>query len=84
MTVYRDAEIRKGGNPIRVNVEVDVSIRMDTESVEWQGTLHPPNNIGLVLGETYTIRAGLRETLAVNGRSKPICRWGFVNKQMSH
>ena len=55
MGVYQNAEIRKGGNTIRVNVSVDANIPLATGVVEWGGTLNPPNNIGLVLGETYTL-----------------------------
>jgi hypothetical protein len=55
MAVYQNAEIRKGGNTIRVNVSVDAYIPLATELVEWDGKLLPPNNIGLVLGETYML-----------------------------
>ena len=57
MALYRDAEIRKGGNRVRMNLMVDAYayVRMVTGRAEWEGTLHPPNNIGLTLSESYTL-----------------------------
>jgi len=55
VALYKNAEIRKGGNTIRANVVVDTYVPLTTASVEWGGTLHPPNNTGLALGESYTL-----------------------------
>ncbi len=55
MAVYENAEIRQGGNVIRVNVDLDASFPLATGSAEWRGTLQPPNNTGLALGESYTL-----------------------------
>jgi hypothetical protein len=58
MTVSKNAEIRQGGNVIRVNVEVDGFVAITGPSAgkyQWSGVLRPPNNIGLIRGETYTL-----------------------------
>lgn len=58
MAVHENAEIRKGGNAIRVNVVVDGFVPVTGPAagkVEWSGVLLPPNNTGLALGESYTL-----------------------------
>lgn len=58
MAVYKNAEIRRSGHVIRVNVEVDGFVPVTGPSagkVEWGGVLRPPNNIGLALDESYTL-----------------------------
>lgn len=58
MAVLKNAEIRHGGNAIRANVEVDGFVPVTGPSAGkflWSGTLRPPNNTGLIKGETYTL-----------------------------
>jgi hypothetical protein len=56
--IYENAEIRRAGKVIRANVEVDSYVPITGPSaakVVWSGVLRPPNNTGLLLGETYTL-----------------------------
>jgi hypothetical protein len=58
MAVHKNAEIRHGGDVIRANVEVDAFVPITGElagKVQWSGVLRPPNNTGLVKGETYIL-----------------------------
>jgi len=58
MAVFKNAEIRHGGNVIRANVEVDGFVPITGPSagtLQWSGTLRPPNNTGLIKGGTYTL-----------------------------
>jgi hypothetical protein len=58
MAVFKNAEIRHGGNVIRVNVEVDGFVPITGPAAgkyQWSGVLRPPNNTGLIRGETYTL-----------------------------
>ena len=58
MTTLKNAEIKQGGNVIRVNVEVQTAVAITGPSAgksEWSGVLNPPNNTGLTLGEIYTL-----------------------------
>lgn len=58
MAVFKNAEIRHGGNVIRANVEVDGFVPVTGPSAgkfQWSGVLRPPNNTGLIKGETYTL-----------------------------
>lgn len=55
MALFQNAQIRQGGNTIRVNVLVDAYVPMTTGRLEWFGELRPPNNTGLALGESYTL-----------------------------
>jgi hypothetical protein len=58
VAVYKNAEIRKAGDVIRANVEVDSFVPISGPSagtVEWSGILRPPNNTGLIMDETYTL-----------------------------
>jgi hypothetical protein len=57
---YNNAEIRQSGRVIRANVGVEVDsfvpVTGELAGVRvWSGVLRPPNNIGLVPGETYTL-----------------------------
>jgi hypothetical protein len=56
MAVFKNAEIRQGGNVIRVNVDGFVPITGPSAGrYQWSGVLTPPNNTGLIRGETYTL-----------------------------
>lgn len=55
MAEYQNAEIRRGGDVVRVNVVVDVQVPLATGRAEWNGILRPPNNTGLINGEAYTL-----------------------------
>jgi hypothetical protein len=58
MAVFKNTEIRQGGNVIRANVEVDGFVPVTGPAAgrfQWSGVLKPPNNTGLVNGETYTL-----------------------------
>lgn len=56
MAVYKNAEIRAAGHVIRTNVDVDCSFSIiDPVAGVWTGLLLPPNNTGLLLGESYLL-----------------------------
>jgi hypothetical protein len=53
MDLFSNATIRHGR--IVVRNEVDVELCHDSNDESWGGKLLPPNNIGLMYGETYTL-----------------------------
>jgi len=57
MAVYENAEVRRGGSVVRKNVIIDSAYVALTapETLEWSGRLLPPNNTGLVMGDTYQL-----------------------------
>jgi hypothetical protein len=58
MALFKNTEIRRAGEVIRGDVEVDVSVPITGPSagqIEWSGVLRPPNNTGLARGETYML-----------------------------
>lgn len=58
MAVFDNAEIHQGRKVIRVNVDVDGFVPITGQSAgeyHWSGVLRPPNNTGLIRGETYTL-----------------------------
>lgn len=60
MARYQNAEIRKSGQTIRVNVIVDIDGYVpitgpSAASYVWNGVLHPPNNTGLTLADVYQL-----------------------------
>jgi hypothetical protein len=58
MAVYKNAEIRRAGEVIRGDVEVDAFVPVTGSSagkIQWSGVLRPPNNTGLARREIYTL-----------------------------